>query len=112
MGPVFENNFSLIDPTGLLVREVSTGSIVTNMNHFNGVQDYGTNRDAFFDKDHTGNISYWMADEHFGLFQSYGYYFTANKVTRNGTNKSTISNIDIYDGMVAVSPSYINETGT
>jgi hypothetical protein len=112
MGPVYENIFSLVDPNGLLVREVSTGSIVTNVNHFNGQVDYGTNRDAFFAKDHTGNISYWMADDHFGLFQTYGYYFPGNKVTRNGTNGSNVCNIDIYDGMVAVSPSYINETGT
>jgi len=117
LGPTYvdpiQGYFSIVDATSLLVLEVSTGSIVTHLNSFNGEVGYGEIRDAVMGKDHTGNVSYWVADNRFGLYQTLGVfpYFPQNKFTRNGTNKSSIGNIDIFDGVVAVSPSLIENAG-
>ncbi|MDI1356015.1 MAG: two-component regulator propeller domain-containing protein [bacterium] len=113
MGPTFQDMFSTVDMLGLVVNKVADGSIVTHINSFNGEVDYGTLRDAVIGKDYTGNISYWLSDYHFGLFQTYGVYpyFLQNKVTRNGTNRSAIGNIDVYKGKVAVSPSLMENAG-
>jgi hypothetical protein len=114
IGATYGELFYVLDEIGLMVREVSTGRIVEYNASFNGETDYGTQRDAWYSKDHTGNISYWIADARFGLYQTYGYYPYApqSKVTRNGVNTNLVSNIDSYKGQIAVSPSNINEEGT
>jgi ligand-binding sensor domain-containing protein len=65
----------------------------------------------FIDK--TNLMSYWVADKRYGLIQTYGYhpYYPQKIKSINGTNKSEISNIDVWDGAVAVSPSAPNDGG-
>lgn len=111
LSATYENLFSYIDPIGLIVKDVNTGSIVQHLSNYNGEIGYGTLRDSHIGKDYTGNISYWLADDRFGLNQNYFYYESMKKVTRNGTNKAPIGNIDVFDGKVAVSPSYIDPAG-
>ncbi len=113
MGPVADNLFSIIDAVGLLVRKTDTGQIENSLYSFNGIIDYGMMRDAYIGRDHTGAMSYWIADHRFGLYQTYGYhpYYPQNQITRNGINKPLVSNIDVYQGKVAVSPSLVENTG-
>jgi hypothetical protein len=113
MGASYKNLFSVVDPIGLLVRDINTGVVQQYITTYNGQVDYGTLRDSYIGKDYTGNISYWLGDVHFGLNQVYFYYQQPyDKITRNGTNKSTIGNVDVFNGRVAVSPSFIDQTGT
>ena len=112
MGASYENLFSIVDPIGLMVIDVTSGVPKQYFTNYNGQLDYGTFRDSYIGKDYSGRISYWLADARFGLNQSYEYYDNPTKITRNGMNRSYVSNIDIYKGKVAVSPSLINNTGT
>jgi hypothetical protein len=113
LGATFENLFSIVDPIGVIVRRIEDGSTVTYVNSYNGIVDYGRIRDVNIGRDHTGNLSYWIANNRFGLYQTYGYfpYFPQNKISRNGMNRSTLGNIDIFKGKVAVSPSFIDNAG-
>jgi hypothetical protein len=112
MGPTFETLFSYVGPIGLFVIDVHTGQIQQHITTFNGQSAYGSHRDSYIGRDHTGKISYWLSDDLFGLNQTYFYYDNPKKVTRNGTEQSTVGSIDVFDGKVAVSPSYINSAGT
>lgn len=112
MGPTYKNYFSFSDLTGLWVLNVGSGVSTGHFSSFNGEYDYGTYRDAYVGHDYSGNIAYWIADAHFGLNRTYTYYDPMLKITRNGTNKNTVGNIDINKGRVAISPSLINNTGT
>ena len=109
----FGSMFGYFDAIGFMVRNTNSGDIVNYVNSFNGEVTYGTHLDAFVAKDHTGNLSYWIADKKNGLYQTYGYfpYFKQNKVKRNGTNSFTTGNIDVFKGKVAVSPSFIDNAG-
>ncbi len=111
MEATYKDLFSTSNVTGLSVFNVNTGQLATIINNFNGQVGYGTHRDSYIGLDHTNNISYWLADWQFGLFQTYGFYFPQNKITRNGTNANTISNIDVFNGKVAVSPSFVDNAG-
>lgn len=112
LGPSYENYFSIMYPIGLQVRDVHTGTLSQNFSQYNGEFDYGTLRDAYIGRNYTGNIAYWTADVRFGLNRFYQYYDPPTKITRSGTNKSTVGNIDIFKGRVAISPSSINSGGT
>lgn len=116
MGPVYGDLFSMIEsvPSGLAVWNVKTGGLIQILNSFNGEVDYGTLRDACITKDHTQNISYWLADARFGLYQTYFSYPWGHQksITRNGTHKAAVGNIDIFQGKVALSTSLINNAGT
>ena len=109
----FGNSFACIDDIGLMVRNAATGDIENYVNSFNGQVNYGSIQDAYVGKDHTGNISYWIADKKNGLFQTYGYYpyFPQNQMRRNGTHSNTTGNIDVYKGKVVVSPSFVDNAG-
>jgi hypothetical protein len=114
-GPVFEDQFSLIQsvPSSLIVKGLPSGSITAVINSFNGQVEYGTMNDACIGKDQTGNISYWLADSRFGLYQCYnGYpYGIQTNVTRNGTHGNRTAKIDVFEGKVAVAPSLIDNAG-
>ncbi len=112
LGATYENLYSTVDLIGLLVSDINTGISKQHLTTYNGEVDYGTLRDSYIGKDYTGNISYWLADQHFGLNQTYQYWDNPKKIVRNGTNKNTLCNIDILDGKVAVSPSYVNNAGS
>jgi hypothetical protein len=111
MGASYENLFSIADLTGLQVRDVTTGALKQHLASYNGVSDYGTYRDSYIGKNYSGNIAYWVADARFGLNRTYQFYDPWTKIVRNGMNRSTVGNIDIFKGKVAVSPSYIHVTG-
>ena len=109
----FDNIFGYGTDLGMVILETNTGSILNNLNSFNGVSDYGIFNDGLVAKDHTSNLSYWIADSKNGLYQTYGYhpYFKQNKVKHNGTHSNRSCNIDIYNGQLAVSPSNVNTAG-
>jgi len=110
----FNQYFALSREDGVILFDVNTGSILNYLNNFNGEGgNYGTFRDIYIAKDHTSNMSFWIADSENGLFQTYGYYpyFPQNAVKKSGTRSNTTSNIDIFEGQLAVSPSNINSAG-
>jgi hypothetical protein len=113
MGATYQNYFHVFDMVGMLVRDVNTGDLRLFSGTFNGETDYLTMRDGLYAKDHTGNLSFWLADRRFGLYQTYGYYpyDKQNKVNLNGVHSNYVSNIDVFDGLVAVSPSNIEVEG-
>lgn len=112
LSATYKTYFSFFDPIGLIVIDVNTGALIQHFTDYNGQVDYQTLRDAHIDADYTANISYWLADSHFGLNQNYFYYGAMQKISRNGTNASIVGNIDVYNGLVAISPSYIDPAGT
>lgn len=104
--------FSLIDQFGLKIIDITDGSLKNYITTFNG--NYAIRiTDAYYGKDYSGNFSYWCADLNFGLYQTYSFfpYYPQNKLKRNGTDNTLISNIDVFNGTVAVSPSFVQNAG-
>lgn len=110
---IYETAFSFISDANVLILNAPDGKIVSNLNSFNGAVDYGQLRDMHMSKDHTGNLSYWVADNSFGLYQTFGYhpYEPQRKLTRNGTNTPQIGMVDAYKGVVVLAPSLIGNAG-
>lgn len=109
----YGNFFVIKDDYSFVVRRASDGGLQAHLNSFNGGGYYGTLRDILISKDFSSNWSYWIADNTNGLYQTYGTYpfFKQNQVLRNGTRSNLVSNIDVYNGVVAVSPSFIGAAG-
>lgn len=103
--------FSIIDQFGVFVRDVNT---LQNNGYFTGVNNEPnfSPADAYF-YNFNGANSFWVADRFHGAFQTYGSnpYYAQNVVKSNGTNKNLISNIDVFEGQVAVSPSAPDQGG-
>jgi len=102
----------MIDQFGFKVTDVNTGELKNYVTTFNG----STNiliTDGYFGKDFSGNYSYWCADLLLGLYQTYSSfpYYPQNKLNRNGIHKGLVSNIDVFDGKLALSPSYVENAG-
>lgn len=108
-GPVYGDLYSYFDLFGFVVRRISDNHLV---NPFYTINDQpGQLEDVYFDKDYSGNVSYWFADKKLGLFQNYLYYMPYKKVSMNGMQNRMIGSFDIRDGRVAVAPSYADVTG-
>lgn len=107
--------FSVIDQFGCLIQSVNTKQPINYITSYNGDLEnfYPFPVDVFFAKDYTGAYSYWVADKEHGLFQTYGFhpYEKQNKILKNGMNKNYVSNIDVFNGKVAVSPAYEDASG-
>ncbi len=112
LGMTLGENYSYIDNFGLKVLNINTGAIVNYITSFNGIPDIAI-VDAYFGIDHIGNVSYWCADLLNGLYQTYAYYGldSQRKVTRDGVNRAMVSNIDVFNGKIAVSPSHPDAGG-
>ncbi len=104
--------YSLFNDYGLLVRDINTGSPSNYITSYNGNTDFRI-VDAYFGKDHLNNLAYWCADLNYGLYQTYSYYpfYPQDKVSRNGINQALVSNIDVFNGKIAVSPSHPDAGG-
>lgn len=110
-GPVYQNMFSVFDNTSLIVWDFNTGILLQLHNTFQNQVSYGTKRDAHISKNYSGNITHWIADSYFGLYRVYNYFDRVVPVNRNGTHSRYVANIDVRNGKVALSPSYIKNTG-
>jgi hypothetical protein len=104
-------NFALFGLFGPQVLNVNTKNLMVNITTCNG-KNLGAN-DIVFYTDNNNLMSYWVADRFNGLFQTFGSppFYTQNIKSINGLNKSIISNIDVYNGTVAISPSFPNDGG-
>lgn len=106
-----ENNFSLIDQFGVLVLDVNT---LVNKGYFTGVNGLPKYNavDMYFGP-YNGAYSFWIAERFHGAFQTYGSnpFYPQNVVKTNGTNSNLISNIDVFEGKVAISPSSPDQGG-
>jgi hypothetical protein len=105
------SQFTIMGQFGPKVMDVNTKVMTTYITSFNG-KDFDP-RDIIFFEDKGGIQSYWVADVTFGLFETYGYhpYYEQHLKSINGTNKSYVSNIDVLNGAVAVSPSFPSDGG-
>lgn len=57
--------------------------------------------------------NYWIADLNYGLLVTQGSsaYYTPQFIKANGISRSVLSNIDVHDGKIAVSPMLIESGG-
>jgi ligand-binding sensor domain-containing protein len=103
--------FSLIEQFGVLILDVNT---LQNKGYFTGVNNAPNYRptDMYF-YIFNGNYSFWIGDTYHGAFQTYGSnpFYPQNVVKSNGTNRNLISNIDVFEGKVAISPSSPDQGG-
>jgi hypothetical protein len=111
LGFVNNNYFSLIDQFGVMFLDATTLALKAYVTNVNGLPGYIPS-DMYFDV-YYGNYSYWIADKINGAFQTYGStpFYPQNVVKSNGTNSYLISNIDVFDGEVAISPSAPDQGG-
>jgi len=110
MGTFMDSMFHLIDRYGAAIRKSKTGSLVEVLYAFNSKVPVGVN-DVYYGKDYSQNISYWVADELHGLYQNYYSFLDDKPITVNGIRKNYIANIDVYNGTVAIAPSYPEPSG-
>ena len=70
-----------------MVRDFYTGVIQNYVTSFNG--GHCNILDGYFGIDEETKMSYWLADEYNGLYQTYSYwpYAPQNKITVDGLNK-------------------------
>jgi len=61
-----------------------------------------------------GYPKYWISDAEYGFLMTTGSspYFPIESFNTGGLRSSEISNIDIHNGIIAISPSYVNNDGT
>ncbi len=110
-GPVYNNLFSAFSNSALVVWDANTGVPVQQYNVVNNEVSYGTKADAFIGRNYSGNVATWLADTYFGLVRFYNFFDPITRVNRNGTHSRFVANVDVFKGKVAVSPSYIKNTG-
>lgn len=112
LGHVAGSYFSVFATFGAQIWDINLGVFKIYLSNFNGKST--NTADVFFDYDQSTSLSYWAADYSHGVYQTYGDYpyYTQNAIKVNGTNRNLVSNIDVFDGKVAVSPSFPDETGT
>jgi sugar lactone lactonase YvrE len=98
---------------GVLVSHVDTKVTEAYFTTVNGKSPNVPN-DIIFFRDRSGGFSYWVADKYWGLYQSYGAFPYGEQTIKNinGTHRSWVTQIDSYDGVVAVAPSHIGEDGS
>jgi hypothetical protein len=111
MGYSSGDMFSLLNSDGSSHINAVTGVPEVKLNGFNGNFDYGTLRDNYFHKLSNGYTAYWLADNKFGLSRGFTSFDPQIQVTTDGMNTSPVSNVDILDGVVAVSPSHVFKEG-
>lgn len=108
---VNDSYFSFIDQNGLFVFDINNlSNSKAYFSFINATKTYNVS-DCYFDQS-SGSYSYWIADRYSGTFQSAGSYpYVQNQIKTDGTNTNFVSNIDIFEGKVAVSPSSPDQGG-
>lgn len=108
---VYGTYFSMIDQNGVAIIDVNTVALKAYITQIVGATQYKPN-DAYFDV-YSGNYSYWVADQFNGAIQAVSSFtFDPQHLVKSfGTNSNLISNIDIFDGKIAVSPSSPDQAG-
>lgn len=107
----YDTYFSIIDQFGIMIIDIAT---LVNKGYFTSINGEPSYRpaDVYFYK-YNGNYSYWIADQVSGAAQAYGYfpYYSQNVVRSGGTSSNLVSNIDIFEGRVGISPSAPDQGG-
>jgi hypothetical protein len=111
LGHVNGSYFTTFNVFGPQIIDVATGIAANYITSFNGQNIIPT--DLVFDYNKENMLSYWGTDLIHGVYQTFGYhpYYVQNPIKINGTNRSTVSNIDAFNGKIAVSPSYPENAG-
>jgi len=106
-----QNSLAYIDQFGMQYRDFSTDVLQCYVTSFNG--NNINFLDGFFAKDGNSNVSYWMADGTNGVVQSFGSspFYAQQAIKVDGTKTNAVSNIAVFDGKVAVAPSYQSKEG-
>jgi sugar lactone lactonase YvrE len=105
--------YGALSQFGIVVTQVDTKVTQVYFANVNGKSPNQPN-DVIFFKDHTGGLSYWVADKYWGLYQAYGSYPFGEQTIKpiNGTHRSWVTQMDVNEGVIAVAPSHINEDGS
>ncbi len=111
LGPVDGNFFSVIDHQGVKVSDINTLGFPLYLTSVNNEPAY-LPADVYFGN-YNGGYSYWVADKFNGAVQTFGSnpFYAQTVVKSEGTNTNLISNIDIFNGKIAVSPSSPDQAG-
>ncbi|MCC6371803.1 MAG: hypothetical protein IT236_12410 [Bacteroidia bacterium] len=112
MNSTYGSLYYLIDIFGMVVRDINSDpkDNINTVYSLNGVSPVFIN-DAYFYKDFSGNVAYWIGDNVYGLYRNYIYYDASLRVPFNGTFSSNIGKVDVFGGQVATAPSYVDITG-
>ncbi len=111
IGTFMDSIFHSIDKFGVAIRKSKNASLMRVIYSFNDEVYPVVVKDLYYGIDYSMNLSYWVADEIYGLFQSYFSYLNSVPVKVNGTHSSYVSSIDVYNGTVAIAPSYPEPSG-
>jgi sugar lactone lactonase YvrE len=111
LGTFMDTLFHVYDKFGVAIRKSKDAGLVRVLYSLNEEKTPLSVQDVYYGKDYSQNISYWVADELYGLFQSYYSYLPSERIKVNGTRKSYVSTIDVYNGTVAIAPSYPEPSG-
>lgn len=106
-GNVQGTRVGLLTDAPFLVFDAVTGALEIQLFGVNGKFDYGTLRDCYFFQANNTTTNYWVADIKYGLSRALTSWDPQLMVTTNGMYNRFVSNIDILDGRVAVSTSYV-----
>lgn len=111
LGPVDGNLFAVIDQLGVKVSDVNTLGFPLYLTAVNNEPAY-LPADVYFGN-YNGAYRYWVADKFNGAVQTSGSnpFYPQTVVKSEGTNTNLVSNIDIFDGKIAVSPSSPDQAG-
>jgi hypothetical protein len=111
LGYVYANYFTVFNQFGVLVLDKDILNTVAFFTGVNNETDYYP-LDNYIDFRY-GNYTYWVADRFNGAFQTYGSnpFYSQNIIKSNGTKSNLVSNIDIFNSEVVVSPSYPDQGG-
>lgn len=106
------NYFSFINQFGVGVVDVNALTLLAYFTAVNNLPGYNP-ADLYFDQIKFDYFSFWIADRVHGAFQTNGSnpFYYQSVVNVNGTNSYLISNIDVFEGQVAISPSVPDEGG-
>ena len=110
MTNVNSNFFSYIDQFGVKIYDLN--SLTTGFTYItsvNGLPKFAA-ADVYIERNNNLN-SFWIADRYNGAFQTYGPFDPQNVVKASGTISNLISNIDIFESQVAISPSAPDQGG-
>ena len=81
----------------------------TNGQRTNYITDYGFD-DAEINDGYYDNTKYWVADNRYGLTQTFGAFSTNERIGINGPDNNSVNDLDIKDGKLTVAPVNLGET--
>lgn len=111
LGHVTGNCFTLYGVFGPQVYDNAATIMRAYLTTFNGANNYPL--DVYFEYKNASDIVFWIADAIKGIYYTQAQYpfDVQTQIKEDGTQTYNLSDIDVFEGKVAVAPSYPKETG-